>query len=52
MAKFEQEKQKLEEVNAKLDKQADSFLEKLQTSKWTGIGLVGAAVAAAFILLK
>jgi hypothetical protein len=44
-------KEKAEELNVKADAQADSFLDKLKGSKWTGaILMTGAAIVIVILL--
>ncbi len=42
--------EEMEKVNAEMDTQADSFLDKLKASKWTAAILLGAAVIAIVVL--
>ena len=50
-AAIEAEKLKQWALNGKVDEKADSFLDKLKASKWTGvILLVGAAIVIVFLI--
>ncbi len=42
--------EEMEKVNAEMDTQADSFLDKLKASKWTAAILFGAAVIVIVVL--
>lgn len=37
-------KDKAEELNVKADEQADSLIDKLKTSKWTGVIVIVVAI--------
>jgi hypothetical protein len=45
-------KEKAEDLNVKADAQADSFLDKLKGSKWTGAILMAGAAIVIVILLS
>jgi hypothetical protein len=45
-------KSKAEEINLKADTEADSLLDKLKASKWTGAILLGAAVVVIILLVR
>jgi len=50
--KFQREKEQLQAINKKMDAGADSLLDKLKASKWTGAAVIAAGITAVFLLIK